>query len=351
MDTPVQETAEGGEYTRSRATKFRFKSKRSRSDKDDEHKSKRRHKSSEDEGSSKSHRSRHKHHHRSSRHKSRHTGPKDDPSLYDDTYLPNSRSANYADPEGLENYRESVVDGLGNASSYGGHVDADAAFRESLFDAMADDEGADFWEHVYGQPIHTYPNTKMGPQGELEKMTDEEYAQYVRGKMFERSHQHIFEERERREQQKKEEKRRQKLQEETEAMEEEHMAFQRDIEESLRRGEARKVAKQYKEAWDRYTLRWNTLRDKLSTSTEDLHDITIPWPVLSGRAKDIATEEVESFMRNAPVVDLPPLLKSERVKWHPDKIQQRFGNGSIDMKSVTAVFQIIDRMWSQYKKS
>ena len=34
--------------------------------------------------------------------------------------------------------------------------DPEAAFRESLFDAMADDEGAAFWEGVYGQPIHVY---------------------------------------------------------------------------------------------------------------------------------------------------------------------------------------------------
>src|SRR5436190_10673322 len=33
----------------------------------------------------------------------------------------------------------------------------DTAFRESLFDALADDEGAAYWESVYGQPIHIYP--------------------------------------------------------------------------------------------------------------------------------------------------------------------------------------------------
>ncbi|KAI2835100.1 hypothetical protein CBS11350_10290 [Aspergillus niger] len=52
------------------------------------------------------------------------------------------------------------------------------AFRESLFDALGDDEGAAYWESVYGQPIHTYsvPEVPKGPNGELEMMDEEEYA-------------------------------------------------------------------------------------------------------------------------------------------------------------------------------
>ncbi|CAI4217990.1 unnamed protein product [Parascedosporium putredinis] len=65
-------------------------------------------------------------------------------------------------------------------------LDPEAAFRESLFDAMADDEGAAYWEGVYGQPIHVYSNERDGPQGELERMTDDEYAAYVRQKMWEK---------------------------------------------------------------------------------------------------------------------------------------------------------------------
>ncbi|KAH6687243.1 hypothetical protein F5X68DRAFT_261461 [Plectosphaerella plurivora] len=52
----------------------------------------------------------------------------------------------------------------------------DTAFRESLFDAMADDEGAAYWEGVYGQPVHVYASEAAGPTGELEQMNDEEYA-------------------------------------------------------------------------------------------------------------------------------------------------------------------------------
>ena len=41
-------------------------------------------------------------------------------------------------------------------------------------------------------------------------------------------------------------------------------------------------------------------------------------------------------------------LKEERVRWHPDKIQQKLG-GRVDeavMRDVTAVFQIVDKLWS-----
>jgi hypothetical protein len=41
-------------------------------------------------------------------------------------------------------------------------------------------------------------------------------------------------------------------------------------------------------------------------------------------------------------------LKEERVRWHPDKIQQRLG-GRVDeavMRDVTAVFQIVDKLWT-----
>lgn len=80
-------------------------------------------------------------------------------------------------------------------------------------------------------------------------------------------------------------------------------------------------------------------------------------------------KEVEEFMREcARVVDeedidkdgdrdggggLLGLLKTERVRWHPDKIQHRYGKLGIDervLKSVTEVFQIVDQMWSEERK-
>ncbi|KAF2277915.1 uncharacterized protein EI97DRAFT_351525, partial [Westerdykella ornata] len=227
------------------------------------------------------------------------------------------------------------------------------AFRESLFDALADDEGAEYWESVYGQPVNIYPNTKPGPDGKLERMTDEEYADYVRTKMWEKSHQHIIEEREARERARRKAKDRKRQVEEDMAKEEEEREnLRRRMQESLRRGEERKKAKEAEAAWARYMQKWEELKQRKdltqdSTAARDL----IPWPVVSGKRRHVSNDEIEYFFENSTAwrEDPAAMLKVERVRWHPDKMQQRFGQ-HIDpdtMRSVTAVFQVVDRLWSE----
>ncbi|KAI1660351.1 hypothetical protein F4813DRAFT_349635 [Daldinia decipiens] len=212
---------------------------------------------------------------------------------------------------------------------------SEAAFRESLFDAMADDEGAAYWEGVYGQPIHIYPQARSGPDGELERMDDDEYATYVRQKMWEKTHQGLLEERARRE-----ERRKQRDREEDEAR-----RITREMERSLRRGEERRRRKGWKERWEEYAQAW---REWDGTPEH------MAWPVRSGRREDVGADAVRDFF----VIGIDPedvgeteflaKLKEERVRWHPDKIQQRLG-GQVDsavMRDVTAVFQIVDKLWS-----
>ncbi|KAG9233954.1 hypothetical protein BJ875DRAFT_462810 [Amylocarpus encephaloides] len=268
-----------------------------------------------------------RHHHRSKRRRSSPSAaPKDDPSLYDDTYLPNTSSDQYVDP--------------------------DVAFRESLFDAMADDEGAAYWEGVYGQPIHMYPDVKEGPAGELERMTDEEYAAHVRAKMFEKTHQHLIEEKSRREAAKKE---RARLAEEGKQQEKEAKRFQRKVEESLRRGKERKNRKSWGDRWEEYIKEWDDLGQRKDTKVAIA---SIPWPVESGRKIDLDFREMERFFLYAPTSgqptesDLGKVLKLERIRWHPDKIQQKLGGQDVSedvLQAVTMVFQFIDRMWSEMR--
>ena len=322
------------DYTSSKASRFRFKSRRKRSHHDDEdgathQRSKRSRTSSPHSPTS--------HYHASRRSRRRPRTPPDDPTLYDSSYLPNTRSTNYLDP--------------------------DTAFRESLFDALADDEGAAFWEGVYGQPIHTYPDVRTGPEGELERMSDEEYTAYVRAKMYEKTHQHIIEERERREEEKK---RRERERRETPGQDRGRSAFERDIEESLRRGEDRKRRAQGKERWERYLEAWKSLgedatpEDEQSKRKKKLRD-RVPWPVHSSRFADLGKAEIEAFFHTGASVesaagtksDLLSILKAERVRWHPDKMQQRLGSQGIDdatIKAVTAVFQVVDRMWTEERE-
>ncbi|KAL6860920.1 hypothetical protein J3F83DRAFT_747977 [Trichoderma novae-zelandiae] len=203
---------------------------------------------------------------------------------------------------------------------------------------MADDEGAAYWEGVYGQPIHVYSDEKVGPMGELEKMTDEEYAAYVRQKMWEKTNAGLLEERARREEERKrkkeEERKSRKLRDEMEA--------------SIRRAEERRRSRRWVDGWDAYTKAWAAWDGTLDK---------IAWPVLSGLRKDVSEEAIrEFFIRGIGLEDVgekqfAAKLKEERVRWHPDKIQQRLGGqgGSDVLKDVTAIFQIVDKLWGQMR--
>lgn len=208
----------------------------------------------------------------------------------------------------------------------------ETAFRESLFDALADDEGAAFWEGVYGQPIHTYAAQKGG---EMERMTDDEYVAYVRARMWEKSHGHIIEERRKREtaRQRKEQEKRQKQHEQD--------AWQQQIEEALQRGQERRNKGRKGAAWQRYRDFWE--------QAECCNIAELVWPVESGSSHDVCEDTVRAFYSHLDDDRLEGVLKKDRVRWHPDKIQQR-ARGDIApgvMELVTLVFQVVDALWSE----
>lgn len=248
------------------------------------------------------------------------------------------------------------------------HLNTNDAFRESLFDALGDDEGAAYWESVYGQPIHNYsvPHVPKGPDGELEQMSDEEYVSYVRTRMWERTREGMIEEQERL----RAERMRQKKEEEKgRSAEAERRAFERAMDDSLRRGAERKKLRAWDGVWREYIEQWDVIgrvgkeaaqegegegervREKKGSS-KPLRNLLF-WPVRSGKRADVELGAVEEFMRHAPGLDLLSILKAERIRWHPDKIQHRYGALGIDdvvMRSVTEVFQIVDRMWSEERE-
>lgn len=275
----------------------------------------------------------------------------------------------------------SVVDSPFPEDGTSGALDPDLAFRESLFDAMGDDEGAAYWESVYGQPIHTYPDAKLNAEtGELEKMNDEEYVAFVRKGMWERSWEGIEAQREQR--------RRDKLRKEREREQKEAKgekpstsraggagadSFDQEIEESLSRGRRRKMEREWREKWGAYERAWDDLYG-LARSRETAAGTggaktvhlrnEIRWPVESGKRKDVSAQEIERFMiKTAESVaavhgsedsprQLLSHLKVERVRWHPDKVQHRFGSLNVDegmLKGVTEVFQVMDRLYHDTK--
>jgi hypothetical protein len=345
MEEPASDAAAEAAYTKARASKFSFKSKSdSRSKRSRREDGSRRSRSPKNHNSDKEDSSRRRHRESRRKHKRKHR------SSHEDNHPTSTRDGEYYDPD--HRYRESLFDDIDYADAKSPGPGVDEAFRESLFDALADDEGAAYWEGVYGQPVHVYPDTKMGPDGKLERMTEEEYAEYVRRKMWEKSHQHILEEREAKERARQKKKdQRAHLDEDVAREEHERNHIRRQMEESLKRGAERKKAKEAAAAWETYSKKWEELKSAQYVAEGANHRDLIPWPVASGKANHVSKDEIERFLRSSSAwkEDSAALLKVERVRWHPDKMQQRFGQ-HIDldtMKLVTAVFQVIDRLWTE----
>ena len=264
-------------------------------------------------------------------------------------------------------------------------LDSQDAFRESLFDALADDEAALYWESVYSQPIHTYRRpTVETEKGEIEQMSDGEYVEYVKTKMWERKHPEIVLERQRSERKRREEEEKKSKEKEEFARRKEQAAWEKsqqrwfrggnaeregaryeyefahDVNSAPDRSEHAQQRKEYEQAWSRYLESWTKLKNDVLAQRTDTDQVSLidpskrmPWPVLA--SKPVIKSNIEDFMRRAPVSDIlsrEQVLKAERVRWHPDKVQQRFG-GKVDegtMKVVTGVFQVVDGLVEEERK-
>lgn len=227
--------------------------------------------------------------------------------------------------------------------------DQDMAFTEAVIDSMASQEGAEHWEAAFGQPLHIYDEV---PKGKLESMTDNEYAAYVRQKMWEKTNEGYLEEKARQDEQRKkrkeEDKRKRRLEREVEEEDRRRRKMEREVEDSLRRGEERRANIKAKETWRAYEQGWKDWDGKPDN---------IFWPDVPSKTKEVDPDTVRVFfIKGLQLKDVGERifiarLKDERVRWHPDKIQQKAG-GTVDaatMRQVTAVFQIIDRLWGEMR--
>ncbi|KAK3696606.1 hypothetical protein LTR37_017859 [Vermiconidia calcicola] len=262
------------------------------------------------------------------------------------------------------------------------------AFRTSLFDALADDEGAAaYWESVYSQPIHVYPRPSVEntATGELEQMSDAEYVDYVKRRMWEKKHPEAVFDRQRKERERRAEEEEKTREREEFVRRKEQAAWQKgqrrrfgdgsdDDDDDYKReryaheftgdtntapstSSARtRKQEEYRTAWSNYLSAWDELkRDLLAQRNEPSSDTSkrIPWPVLP--TKTVVKANIEAFFHHIPASNSQErlkVLKAERVRWHPDKIQQRFG-GAVDegtMKLVTGVFQVVDAVLEEERK-
>ena len=257
-------------------------------------------------------------------------------------------------------------------------LSSDSAFQEALFDAVADQEGAAYWEAVYGQPIHTFSPyitrstnsvANPGKTPVIERMTDQEYTAYVRARLWERSPACLQIERQRRSQERAKQASHEKLQQAQHHHREERRARRRTRPSFHEPDEDWRGRRRVQ--WNDYCVRWREFLSKVNHTTASRTDLIdkpvrcdqnqVPWPVATGRAADVAQPAVERFLRAAAECSGPPsaqgerlheILRIERVRFHPDRMTRVTGGLSEQtMKSVTAVFVILDRLWKDLGKS
>lgn len=242
-------------------------------------------------------------------------------------------------------------------------LDPDTAFRESVHDALSDADGAAYWQHVYGVDLSTIPRTKTDPiTGATERTTDDERVAYARRMIFESQKAPRVKDEERRRRKREEtrhrdeeartaEKERRQRKERVRAAEAERR-MQEEIERSLRRGEERRKRAEMKSKFDEYTKRW---------AEWDGEQTTIPWPTLTGARNGLTERDIRSFLvrglelKTVGTKEFLARLKEQRVRWHPDKMQQKMGgkdkvNKGV-MADITMIFQVIDTLYDDTRKT
>lgn len=232
-------------------------------------------------------------------------------------------------------------------------------------DALSDADGAAYWQRVYGVDLSTIPRTKTDRiTGTTERTTDDERVAYARRMIFEaqkaprvireeeRYRKRMEEARRRDEEARAAEKERRERKQRVRAAEAEKRRMQEEIERSLRRGEERKKRTEMKRKFDEYSKRW---------AEWDGEQTMIPWPTLTGARNGITEREIRSFLvRGLELKTVGPKefsarLKEQRVRWHPDKMQQRMGGkDNVDkgvMADITMTFQVIDTLYDDTRES
>ncbi|KAJ4422423.1 hypothetical protein N0V82_002871 [Gnomoniopsis sp. IMI 355080] len=273
-----------------------------------------------------------------------------------------SHKPNMTQPNGSQGSCHQNPSSTSNSSHYQ-DLDPDTAFQESVLDALSDADGAAYWQRVYGVDLSNIPRTKTDRiTGATERTTDDERIAYARRMIFEsQKGPHVKDQERRRrrveatrrhaEEGRGAEKIRREHKERMRAAEA-HRRMQEEIERSLRRGEERRKRTEMKTKFDEYSKRWTKW---------DGEQTTIPWPTLTSGRKGITEREIRSFLvrglelKTVGAKEFLARLKEQRVRWHPDKMQQKMGGkDNVDkavMADITMIFQVIDTLYDDIRKA
>lgn len=198
-------------------------------------------------------------------------------------------------------------------------------------------------------------------------MTDEDYVNYVKTKMWEKKHPEVLQQRKQNDREKKLEEEERTKRRERFVRRKEQRAWERSQSNKIDDGENDRYEYQFAgetngtnddntrdkasaNGWTNYLSAWDELKHDLVHSPFTTQTNRIVWPLLESQTPTKAN--VKAFMRTLPQRSRFRALKAERVKWHPDKMQQRF-SGRVDkatLEKVTAVFQTMDELYEEERK-
>ena len=190
-------------------------------------------------------------------------------------------------------------------------------------------------------------------QAERERIEREAQEQAERERLERKRAEQARAERERAEQ---EAAARERLRRQQERREREEAA--RERREQAARERAEKEQQEWQQSWDTYERDWaNMSRINTTEIDEDVKD-SVPWPVKSGKWRDVNPDNVTKFLQHAPdgVFDnrsrLRSLLRRQAVRWHEDKIRQffpRIAGARETLRLTVVVMQTINAMVDDLK--
>ncbi|RUS29155.1 hypothetical protein BC938DRAFT_480977 [Jimgerdemannia flammicorona] len=229
----------------------------------------------------------------------------------------------------------------------------DADWQQHLFDAMAEDEGGDFYAaQFYHTNWHddsngSTSNSKSNQRGRsrVDLMSEEEYRRYivngVRSRIAAKDPARRLREAQRRAERAKKATNEKEREREREVEREREM--EREARRRLRGNQDVVIARAT------YVSRWNKL---LASSSKGISVKDVPWPVVG---EVVTKEDVANFIvgGTADQAERKKLIRTEQMRFHPDKFLQRLGERLAEgrerkkvLERVNEVSSVLNELWS-----
>lgn len=219
----------------------------------------------------------------------------------------------------------------------------EARFRDKLFDAMDDDDRLDRLEaslnaHIpsrYSDQHQRQHQSSSSTTGlDPSQMNDEEYAEWIRKGMWERTHKSEVDaetQREREREQRRERDRR--ARDEIEREEKEREVKRRRIREEKEKRRKQDAYRDYKTRWDHLTRTAASIASSSSSSSSlNLLPLTsLPWPTFLplSTVDDLTKDSISSFLLASDHIDARDKTRKQRIReallaYHPDRYVGRY---------------------------